>query len=115
MNCIDAIEGSFKCLINRFHQAYLDESLDDTIYVRNIRSLVEGLEDFIQHNKELQLIDPKILRNVIYGYARDKWLKSIRDLISKERPPGAKAIAAESEEYYQYYFDYIYHHGMYPR
>ena len=28
MNCIDAIEGSFKCLINRFHQAYLEESLD---------------------------------------------------------------------------------------
>ncbi len=30
MNCIDAIEGSLKCLINRFHQAYLDESRDDT-------------------------------------------------------------------------------------
>jgi len=115
MNCIDAIEGSFKCLINRFHQAYLDESRDDTIYVRNIRSVVEGLEDFIQHNKELQLIDPKILRNVIYGYARDKWIKSIRDLINKEHASSGKTIAAESDEYYLYYFDYIYHHGMYPR
>ncbi|MCX5882697.1 MAG: hypothetical protein NTU74_13125 [Deltaproteobacteria bacterium] len=115
MNCIDAIEGSFKCLINRFHQVYLDESLDDTIYVRNIRSLIEGLDDFIQHNKELQLIDPKILKSVIYGYAKDKWLKSIRDLISKEHPPAGISIGTESDEYYLYYFDYIYHHGMYPR
>ncbi len=115
MNCIDAIEGSFKCLINRFHQAYLDESRDDTIYVRNVRSVIEGLEDFIQHNKELQLIDPKILRNVIYGYAIEKWLKSVRDLVSQENPPAAKPVSPESEEYYRYYFDYIYHHGMYPR
>jgi len=115
MNCIDAIEGSFKCLINRFHQAYLDENPDDTTYVHNVRSVIEGLEDFIQHNKELLLIDPKILRNVIYGYARDIWLKSIRELVSKENPPTAKPISPESDEYYRYYFDYIYHHGMYPR
>jgi hypothetical protein len=115
MNCIDAIEGSFKCLINRFHQAYLDESMDDTIYVRNIRAVIEGLDDFIQHNKELQLIDPKILRSVIYSYARNKWLKSVRNLISKEHQPNGKTIAAESDEYYLYYFDYIFHHGMYPR
>jgi len=114
MNCIDAIEGSFKCLINRFHQAYLDENPDDTIYVRNVRSVIEGLEDFIQHNKELQLIDPKILRNVIYGYARDKWLKSVRDLTGRESPRAAKPDNPESDEYYRYYFDYIYHHGMYP-
>ena len=115
MNCIDAIEGSFKCLINRFHQAYLDESMDDTIYVRNIRSVIEGLDDFIQHNKELQLIDPKILRSVIYGYAREKWLKSARELAGKENPPTAKPVSPESDEYQLYYFDYIYHHGMYPR
>ncbi len=115
MNCIDAIEGSLKCLINRFHQAYLDESLDDTLYVRNIRSVIEGLDDFIQRNKELQLIDPKILRTVIYGYAMEKWLKSVRDMVIKENPPTAKPVSPESDEYYRYYFDYIYHNGMYPR
>jgi len=115
MNCIDAIEGSFKCLINRFHQAYLDESRDDTLYIRNVRSVIEGLDDFIQRNKELQLIDPKILRSVIYAYARDKWLKSVRDLTGRENPPAAKPDNSESDEYYRYYFDYIYHHGMYPR
>jgi hypothetical protein len=114
MNCIDAIEGSFKCLINRFHQAYLDESLDDTIYVRNVRSVIEGLEDFIQHNKEIQLIDPKILRNVIYGYAMDKWLKSVRDLAGLENLPASKPVSSETDEYYRYYFNYIYHNGMYP-
>lgn len=115
MNCIDAIEGSFKCLINRFHQAYLDESLDDTLYVRNIRSLIEGLEDFIQHNKELQLIDSKILRNVIYGYAMDKWLKSVRDPAGKELPASTKSAGLEADEYHRYYFNYIYHNGTYPQ
>ncbi len=115
MNCIDAIEGSFKCLINRFHQAYLDENSDDTIYVRNVRSVIEGLEDFIQHNKELQFVDPRILRNVIYGYALDKWLKGVQDLAVKENHPYAKPVGSESDEYHRYYFDYIYHNGMYPR
>jgi len=115
MNCIDAIEGSFKCLVNRFYQAYLDESLDDTIYIRNIRSVIEGLDDFISHNKELQLIDAKILRNVIYGYARDKWLKSIRELTGKETPPVGKNVGSDPDEYHLYYFDYIFHNGMYPR
>jgi hypothetical protein len=115
MNCIDAIEGSFKCLVNRFHQTYLDESLDDTVYIRNIRAIIESLEDFIQRNKELQLVDEKILRNVIYGYAREKWLKSIQEQTGKENPSSGKKTGADPDEYHLYYFDYIYQNGMYPR
>lgn len=115
MNCIDAIEGSLKCMINRFHQAYLEDGLDDTLYIRNIRSMLEGLDDFIQRNMELQLIDPKILRNVIYGYAMEKWLKSVRDMVIKENPSTAKPVSHETDEYHRYYFDYIFHNGMYPR
>lgn len=114
MNCIDAIEGSFKCLINRFHQAYLEESLDDSIYVRNIRAVIEGLDDFIQYNKEILLIDPKILRKVIYDYAMEKWLKSVQDLITRENQPPAKSPGADFDEYHRYYFDYIFHNGTYP-
>jgi hypothetical protein len=115
MNCIDAIEGSFKCLIHRFHQAYLDESLDDTVYIRNIRSVLEGLDDFIRRNRELQLVDEKILRNILYGYAREIWLKSIQESTSRDSHSSGKSAGVDPNEYHLYYFDYIYQNGMYPR
>jgi hypothetical protein len=115
MNCIDAIEGCFKCTINRIHQFYEDENRDDSVYIRYVKSMLDGLDDFIQSNKELQLIDANTLRKVIYDYAREKWLTSVHEGVRREVLPEDAPIDEESEAYYRYYFEYIYHNGMYPR
>ena len=115
MNCIDAIEGVFKCAINRFHRFYEDENRDDSVYVRYVKSTLDGLDDFIQSNSELQLIDVKTLRKVIYDYAIEKWLTSFHEDIQRDTLPEDAPANKESEAYYRYYFDYIYNKGMYPR
>lgn len=48
MKCIDAIEGTTKYIISEFHQIYIEEKLDDTEYIRNIKAIIDGIDMFIQ-------------------------------------------------------------------
>jgi len=108
MNCIDAIEGTVKFIIDRLFDTYLQERLDDTEYIRNIKSVILGAETFIAQNREL-MSEPETIRQVLYTHAKDIWLKH-----TVQRIPEAEKNA-ESDDYYAYYFDHLYHHGNYPR
>jgi len=109
MKCIDAIEGTVKTILNHMHAVSLEEHLDDTEYVRNARAVIEAAYQFIVNNPEI-VEDPQLLKDVLYGYSRRLWLSG-----QQPPPPAEQTGKAEEEEYQTYYYDYLYHRGIYPR
>ncbi len=105
MNCIDAIEGSLKCIIDSFHKLFVEERLDDTEYIRNVKTLIIGTDAFIKKNQEI-VTGQKIVQQVLYRYAKKTWLD--------HQPQIKIKCSAEDTDYYEYYYDYIYEHGTYP-
>lgn len=114
MKCIDAIEGMAKCIIVKLHQDFAERSLDDTEYIKNIKSVIEGADMFIRDNREI-LHEPMVLRQVLYDFSKALWLKNSEKI--RGQGPDAEDRHADPEqlEYDEYYFDYIYNHGGYPR
>ncbi|MBU3946836.1 MAG: hypothetical protein KJ826_01265 [Proteobacteria bacterium] len=112
MNCIDAVEGTVKSIINGLFQFFVESELDDTEYIRSIKRVMDSTDTFLQNNKEIAG-DPKTLRNVLYGYAKDLWMKHLANKTKTNNEDKEQAL--EKMEYYEYYFDYIYCHGTYPR
>ena len=109
MNNLDAIEGSVKSILETLHGVWIDTHLDNSEYIRNTKAIIEATNRFVQENPEITN-DPDILVTVLYQYAKELWLK--HTLAS------AKSVTDESDEdrrYSEYFFDYIYKHGVYPR
>ncbi len=115
MNCIDAIEGSTKSIIGKLHQVFVEDRLDDAEYIRNVKAVLRGTNEFVENNKEL-LIDPKILRQVLYAFSKELWLSTLKKRLREESDSeGKEWDGNENDEYYEYYFDYIYAHSIYPK
>jgi hypothetical protein len=115
MNCIDAIEGSVKNIIVKLHEVFLENELDDSDYIRNVKAVLNGINEFVQLNKEI-ISDPNILEGVLYEFSKELWLSELRNRLDQE-PENKESIKDDSEndEYYGYYFDYLYAHDIYPR
>lgn len=108
MNNLDAIEGSVKSILEKLHGVWIEAHLDDSEYIRNTRAVIEAADRFIQENREITS-DPEILIKVLYQYAKELWLTH---KMTVEKP-----VAGENDEngdYREYFFDYIYQHGVYP-
>ena len=112
MKCIDAIEGAVKTILNHMHAVSIEDHLDDTEYVRNVRAVIEATYQFIVNNPEI-VETPQLLKDVLYGYSRRLWLSGQQP--SASPPAEQTGTAAEEEEYQTYYYDYLYHRGIYPR
>jgi len=112
MKCIDAIEGTVKTILNHMHAVSIEDHLDDTEYVRNVRAVIEATYQFIVNNPEI-VETPQLLKDVLYGYSRRLWLSGQQP--SAPPPAEQTGTAAEEEEYQTYYYDYLYHRGIYPR
>ncbi len=112
MKCIDAIEGTVKTILNHLHAVSIEDHLDDTEYVRNVRAVIEATYQFILNNPEI-VETPQLLKDVLYGYSRRLWLSGQQP--SAPPPAEQTGAAAEEEEYQTYYYDYLYHRGIYPR
>jgi hypothetical protein len=116
MNCIDAIEGAAKSVITEFFQIFNQNRLDDTEYARNVKAVIDSVDGFICKNREI-LSDPQMLKQVLYEFSRELWLKNLEKNRKAAIEPDGEHVAAETENdrYDEYYFDYIYNHGEYPR
>ena len=111
MNCIDAVEGVVKDIIVNIHETFLADNMDDTEYIRDVRTVIEGADRYVHNNREITS-DPELLKKVLREYAREIWLAS-------DRPPAPDAPPVSGDNpfdanYYIYYFDHIYNHGAYP-
>lgn len=115
MNCIDAIEGSSKSIIRKLHQVFLEDRLDDAEYIRNVKAVLSGADEFVENNREL-LVAPKILQQVLYQFSKELWLSALKSKLRQEsESEGKDWDGGENDEYYEYYFDYIYAHSAYPK
>jgi hypothetical protein len=112
MKCIDAIEGTVKSILTRIHAVSIEDNLDDTEYVRNVKAIIDATDQFIRSNPEL-VEDPRLLSDVLYRYSRDLWLMNLQG--SGHNPGRTEETPPENEEYQTYYYDYLYHRGIYPR
>ena len=114
MNCIDAIEGTIKYIISEFHRIYIEEELDDTEYIRNIKAIIDGIDMFIQNNKEI-ISEAKMLKQVLYSFSKELWLANLEKSFTENVTSHDEDDSSENNGYSNYYFDYIYNHGVYPR
>ena len=114
MNCIDAVEGVVKDIITNIHETFLADNMDDTEYIRNVRTVIEGADRYIQENREI-VSSPELLKKVLREFAREIWLAS--DNRPAQDAPDAPKAAGKTPfdaDYYIYYFDHIYNHDAYP-
>lgn len=111
MNCIDAVEGTAKSIIDGLFQLFTDSNHDDTEYIRNIKKVMNSTCMFLQNNREISG-DPETLKKVLYEYAKDLWIKNLAGDIKTDDRNGEKVL--EKIEYNEYYFNHIYIHGTYP-
>jgi hypothetical protein len=110
MNCIDAVEGTAKSVIDGLFQLFIESNSDDTEYIRNIRAIMDSTGFFLQQNREITG-DPETLKKVLYEYARNLW---ITNLISGQKTVDGAEQVQEQIEYHEYCFNHIYNHGTYP-
>jgi hypothetical protein len=115
MNCIDALEGSTKNIIIKLHEVFIDGRVDDSEYIRNVKAILNGVNEFVRSNREI-ISDPKILEQVLYEFARELWLSGLKKRLEQESESEDSINEnPEDKEYYEYYFDYIFAHNNYPK
>ncbi|MDJ0780490.1 MAG: hypothetical protein QNJ22_00890 [Desulfosarcinaceae bacterium] len=131
MKCIDAIEGTVKCILNRIHQVSLEDRMDDSEYVRSVKAVIDATDNFVEGNQEI-VPDRDLLKDVLYSYSKDLWRSAApakqpakEAALPTASTPGASSAPfsgafvdetdPENDGYRDYYFDYLYRHGVYPR
>jgi hypothetical protein len=113
MNCIDAVEGTVKSIISRLHQGALENRLDDTEFIREVKTVIEASTCFVQSNREI-LAAPEVLTEVLYRFAKALWLeRAVQGL--QESPALSEGERGDQVEYFNYFFDHLYAKGTYPR
>lgn len=114
MKCIDSIEGTAKYIISQFHKLFIEERLDDTEYIRNIKAIIDGIDLFTQDNKEI-IREANLLKQVLYSFSKELWLANLKKSYTENITSQDEDDSSATNGYYNYYFDYIYNHGVYPR
>ena len=108
MKCIDAIEGNVKLILNELHKAYIEQKLDDSEYIRNVKSVLDATDQYVQKNPEI-VESPSILKHVLYIYSRNLWLMGQPYATSKK-----DLYDPDTDDYQTYYYDFLFERGVYP-
>jgi len=113
MNCIDAIEGTLKKIIDHMYENFISDQMDDTEYIRNVKVVIEAVNSFINENREIAS-HPEVVKKILYEYARDKWIAHRPDSHLKSKTAGQDEGVSIDFDYFCYYFDHIYDRGVQP-
>lgn len=115
MNCIDAIEGTVKCIIEQLHVMYVEERLDDSDYIRCVKSVINATETFVSRQKEI-CVESNLLKDGLYAFSKKLWLKhQAAEQSGASSVEGNVVVIQPNDGYQDYYYDYIYSHDVYPR
>lgn len=111
VNCIEEIEASARKILLEIFDIFLSDRTDDSEYIRNVKAVLSGIDNFIQDNEKYKSLRESI-NETLYQYARSLWLNHIQreDVTETDR-----SSETDNEGYDEYYYDYIYKHGVYPR
>ncbi len=110
MNCIDAVEGTAKVLLDNFLDLASEYRLDASEYIRNVKAVIEGVERFAISNPEVSET-PDLIRDELYNYAKKLWLKRLESTDDFDPEAGGNPDV----EYQAYCYDYVFDHENYPR
>jgi len=110
MNCIDAVEGMAKALLGKFMDVSTEYRLDDSEYIRSVKVVIDAVILFVKNNPEVSET-PELIREVLYDYAKTRWLARLEKAVDSDHEAGA----TRDLEYQAYCYDYLYAHGNYPR
>ncbi len=112
MKCIDAVEGTVKCILRQLHAAHGKACADDSDYIHQVKTVIDATDQYVQQNPEF-IQDPSILKQVLYIYSRNLWLMEQQ---SGDGLPEAHfdGSTSETDDYQTYYYDYLYDRGVYP-
>jgi hypothetical protein len=110
MNCIDAVEGLAKTMLGRFLEISSEYRMDASEYIRNVKTVIDGVTSFVKDNPEVSET-PELIYAVLYDCAKKQWL----DRLEKTIDPDQAGETQTDLEYQAYCYDYVYAHGNYPR
>ena len=112
MNCIDAVEGTAKAMLDRFLDSAAEFRMDASEYIQNVKTVIDGVLRFVGNNPEVSG-RPELIRDVLYDYAKRIWLASLEKPVGPE--PESESASNVDREYQAYCYDYVFDHGNYPR
>ena len=110
MNCIDAVEGTAKTLLDKFVDVAAEYRLDASEYIRNVKTVIDGVVRFVEDNPEVSET-PDFFRDELYSHAKALWLARLTQTVDS----GTESSGDDDIEYQAYCYDYLYDHGNYPR
>jgi hypothetical protein len=114
VNCIDAVEGTVKSILVRWQQLSCDYLMDDAEHIRNVRAIIEATEHFVTQHREI-CATPEVLRDVLYSFAKELWRQRAAAQRTRQPAFAAEPVDEELTDYHDYYYDTLYHKGVYPR
>ncbi len=113
MNCIKTIEDTIKSVLTGLHNVSVENRLDDTEYIRNVKAVLEATEAVLKDNAGSPG-DTEILE-VLYIFSKELWLKNLKETKENELLSEYEVSFYDDDDEYQgYYYDYIYNKGVYP-
>jgi hypothetical protein len=114
MKSIDAIEGAVKCILNKLHEVSVADRLDDSEYIRSVKAVLDATDTYLRRNQQT-LAPAGALKSVLYDYSKDLWRSAHEDTQTAKHLSRTPPMVVENDGYRDYYYDYIYNHGVYPR
>lgn len=111
MNCIDAVEGLAKAILERFVDVAAEYRMDVSEYICNVKAIVETVTGFVKNNPEISET-PELIQDVLCAYAKARWLARFEK--TSGDPDQTEGVGPDFE-YQAYCYDYVYTHGNYPR
>jgi len=112
MKCIDAVEGTAKCILRQLHSTHNHASSDDSEYIHQVKTVIGAIDQYAKKNPDI-VNDASILKNVLYVYSRNLWLTGQKSDDASPQP-NAENPAPDNNDYQTYYYDYLYERGIYP-
>lgn len=110
MNCIDAVEGTAKSMLDKFMDLAAENRLDASEYIRNVKTVIDATVQFVKNNPEVSEA-PDLIQGVLHDYAKSLWLTRLE----KSADVDQAADCGPDMDYQAYCYDYVYAHGNYPR
>jgi hypothetical protein len=110
MNCIDAIEGMAKALLEKFLDVSVEYRMDASEYIRNVKAVIDTVILFVKNNPAVSET-PELIEGVLYDWAKAKWLARLEKTVDMD----AEKRTMRDLEYQAYCYDYLFAHGNYPR
>ena len=113
MKCIDAIEGNVKKIISRIHDVSVEQQIEDSEFIRNVKVVLAATVEFLDENREITDA-PELLHDILLEHARNKWINGALAAAPDSTDPQPDASEAPQSEYLAYYFDTLYKSGNFP-